>query len=354
MISKNVAAVLLVGLLLSFHALKAESVLAESERIFLSALRTDAETKASKADWRKRSKLKEIIFAVRMPKFWTKERDDACRKAKIPSVRGVLAVCTWESDSDKLKRNISSASGAHKHLVEFADENNLAVMTWSNFGGYSASVSSDEMDKSRAKDYEFMFNDRLSEWELGFKRALNKHNLPKNSALIYGLSGGAQIAHRIALRKPQYFSGIHIHVNSSYDNPTSSAKNIVWLVSTGELEYGYSAATRFYRKMIDLGYAVIFKAGENLGHSANSQINDLSVEFFKYMINFIPDYSNPDWKEPPIDKFYLMKHPTYVGDYMNQVAYPFEKALGSVASKKYMVALPTKPIAKAWGTIMEK
>jgi len=171
--------------------------------------------------------------------------------------------------------------------------------------------------------------------------------------MLYGFSGGAQIAHRIALRKPDYFSGIHIHVNSSYDTPTPKAKNLVWLVTTGELEYGYPAATRFYQKMIDLGYAVIFKAGENLGHSTNAQINNLSLEFFKYMINFVPDPSNPEWKSPPIDKFYLLRHPIYIGDYLNQVAYPVDKALSNVADRKYMVTLPTKPLAEAWGTIIE-
>ena len=32
----------------------------------------------------------------------------------------------------------------------------------------------------------------------------------------------------------------------------------------------------FYQKMIDLGYAVIIKAGENLEHATNAQINKLS------------------------------------------------------------------------------
>ena len=331
-----------------------DGFLSESERIFVVSQHTDANTASSKADWRKRSKLKEITFAVRMPDMWTKEKDAAAKKAKIPSVRGVIAICTWDNNPEKLKSNISYGSSPCKHLIKFADKNNLAVITWSNFGGYSASTSSDEMDKSRSKDFDFMFNDRLSEWEAGFKRVLSRHNLPDNSIMLYGISGGAQIAHRIALRRPKYFSGIHIHVNSSYDIPTPNAKNIVWLVTTGELEYGYAAATRFYQKMIDLGYAVIFKAGENLGHAANSQINNLSMEFFKYMITFIPDYSDPNCKAPPIDKFYLMKHPTFVGDYMNQVAYPFETAAEKVAARKYMVALPTRPIAEAWGDIIEK
>ena len=218
------------------------------------------------------------------------------------SRRRAFADC-WQyahdRDTEKLKRIVSSDESSFKHLLRFVDENNLAVITWQSFGGYLIGTSSDEMTEKQSKDYDFMFNDRLSEWGNGYRRVLHKFTLPKNSAMICGFSGGGQIAHRAALRKPQYFSGIHIHVNSSYNKPTPNAKNIVWLVTTGELEYGYPAATRFYQNMIDLGYAVIFKAGENLGHSTNAQINNFSPEFFKYMINFVPDPSNPDWKTPP-------------------------------------------------------
>lgn len=327
--------------------------LPEHERLFSYATRTDVKTQASRNDWRKKSKLEEITYFVRMPSSWTKEKSEAAKESKLPCVRGVIAICTWDKDPENLKKNLTYDLTYFKDLIAFADNNNLAVITWSNFGGYSPSLSSDEMTKQQSKDSNFMFNDRLSEWEKGFRNILHKYNLPKNAILLYGFSGGAQIAHRIALRLPKYFAGIHIHVNSSYDIPNSRAKNIVWLVTTGELEYGYPAATRFYQKMIDLGYAVIFKAGENLGHATNAQINRLSLEFFKYMINFVPDPSNPDWKAPPIDQFYLLRHPIYVGDYLNQVAYPVDKALSNVADRKYMVTLPTKPLAEAWGTIIE-
>lgn len=331
-----------------------EKYLPENARIFVISQRTDAKTQASRADPRNKFKLEEIPFVIRMPSSWTKEKDETAAKSKKPCVRGAIAICTWDKTLDYLKKNLSYFDSQHKFLIKFADENDIAVMTWANFGGYSTSTSSDEMTERQLKSYDAIFNDRLSEWEKGFRRILNKYNLPKNAIMLYGFSGGAQIAHRIAFRRPQYFSGIHIHVNSSYDIPTPNAKNIMWLVTTGELEYGYPAATRFYQKMIDMGYCVIFKAAENLGHSINYNIQKLSIEFFKYMINFVPDQSNPDWKAPPIDKFYLMRHPIYIGDYLNQVAYPTDMALKRVADRKYMVALPTKPIAKAWGTIIEK
>ena len=331
-----------------------ETLLPENQRIFTLKQRTDKKTQAAKKDPTKRSKLEEITYVIRMPASWTVANDKKAKETKKPCVRGVLAICTWKKEPEELKEILTSGKSHFQHYLDFADTNNLALVTWSNFGGYEIGISSDEMQKEMAKQYNKMFNDRLSEWEQGFRRVLNKYTLPRNSIMIYGFSGGGQIAHRIALRKPQYFSGVHIHVNSSYDTPTPNAKSILWLVTTGELEYGYQAATRFYQKMLDLGYCVIFKAGENLGHATNQQIDKLSMEFFNYLITFVPDPSNPEWENPPIDKFYLMRYPIYVGDYLNQVAYPTNEAPNKVAHRKFMVALPTKPIADAWGVVIEK
>lgn len=333
-------------------SISAYSQIPEADRIFSYKLSTDKNRPQNKNNPLKKDKLEEIFYFVRMPVSWTPAKDKVFLKKNIPAVRGVLILCTWGQTESYIKETISS-DGKFLHLVDFADQNNLALVTWSNFRGYSPSTSNDEMSKKQQAMQDALFEERLNEWERGFRLFFKRHNLPLENVLIYGFSGGAQMAHRIALRKPQYFSGIHIHVNSSYDVPTSKGKNIVWLVTTGELEYGYSSAQRFYKTMLDLGYSVIFKAGENLGHSTNPQINALSVEFFSYLLTFLPDYSNPDWTPPPVDKFYLIKYPAYIGDYLNQVVYPTEKASANIPSRHYMTPLPTKSIAKKWGTVLE-
>lgn len=331
-----------------------QEVLPEKDRIFVFSQSTDKETQQAKSDPTKKSKLDEIVYVVRMPNSWNKDKDAVLRKDRLPSVRGVVCICTWlKTEAEFREKIVESETSAFKHIINFADENNLALLTWSNFGGYVISTSVDEMDKNEIRNYNAIFENRLSEWERGFKRVFGRYNLPKESALIYGFSGGGQIAHRIVLRRPQYFSGIHIHVNSSYDVPTANAKNIVWLVTTGELEYGYPSATRFYQSLIDMGCAVIFKAGENVRHATNQKIDALSVEFFKYMVTFMPDPTNPQWQEPPVDKFYLFRYPIYIGDYLNQVAYPVDNASVQIGDRKYMVPLPTKLIAEAWGIVIE-
>lgn len=69
-------------------------------------------------------------------------------------------------------------------------------------------------------------------------------------------------------------------------------------------------------------------------------------------MKFLPDASDPDWRPPPVDQFYLMRYPTYIGDYLNGEAFKREVAPNYMAPE-VMVALPTKDIAEAWGTVLD-
>lgn len=294
----------------------------------------------------------ELTFYLRMPEGWTgaePTRDFFGRPAY--SVRGVLALCTHRSEAEEVRGNVAKG-GRFRHFIDFADKHNLAVITWTNFRGYRIWQSADEMDRDEQRAIDREFTQRAREWDSAMRRLTRLHNLPRENILLYGISGGGQMAHRIALRRPQWFSAIHIHVNSSYDAPTREAADLLWLVTTGEREYGYPAGERFYQEALEMNYHIIFKAGENLGHSDSPGIQRLSLAFFEYMVNFLPDPRDAEWRAPPVDKFYLMRYPTYIGDYRNHDAFPSAVA-DRYLTGTHIVSLPTEPIARAWGTVVE-
>lgn len=293
----------------------------------------------------------DVLFVVRMPVSWDPEAAKNAKSKGRGAVRGVVAVCSVAAERDYLLRAVDP-KGFFPHLVAFADANDLAVITWSNFRGYAYNVSTDEMSRADAKEYDKIFTERMGEWERGFKRILKFNNLPDTNIMAYGISGGAQMIHRIAMRRPDYFAGVHMHVNSSYDIPSGQGTRILWLVTTGECEFGHTASRRFYQTMVDKGYRVIFRAEPNLGHEDSYATRQVSLEFFDYLLTFVPDPSDSNWKAPPVDRFYMMKYPIYVGDYLNKVVYPLEKAPKYI-EPQHMVPLPTKPLAQAWGTILE-
>ena len=96
-----------------------------------------------------------------------------------------------------------------KYLIQFADDNNIAVITWTNFGGYLISTSSDEMTENNRKDYDYIFNDRLSEWETGFRRALHKYNLPRNATMLYDFPVVRKLPTELLCESPTIFRNTH-------------------------------------------------------------------------------------------------------------------------------------------------
>jgi hypothetical protein len=282
---------------------------------------------AGKASW--------LHFALKMPTGW---------KTGMP-VRGVMCIGTWKQTPDGVIWNVNNMPAA-----QWATKNSFAVLSWSRLKFYEIGISNDEMDRETNQESDRDFDIAARQWERGIKRLIDQYKLPAENYLLDSISGGAQTAHRLALRKPQYFAAIHIHINSSYDIPTPAAKKMTWLVTTGEREYGYTASQRFYYNALELGYSIIYKAGEGLGHAASKDIDKLTIAFFDYMVPFLPDYRE---KEPQAkgDAHRLLRQPPFIGDWLNQQAMPVGKA--HLIQGKYQTALPSRAVAAAWGPLIE-
>ncbi|MDQ8206073.1 hypothetical protein QEH52_01010 [Coraliomargarita sp. SDUM461003] len=299
----------------------------------------------------KLARFSDITYYVRFPQGRGFEDPGRASSRKEVSVRGVLALVTWSTELEDVRTNIMSGK-RFQNYVKFADKHNLALITWTNFKGYKTGVSGDVMDEDRLKDYEKSYRERAREWKNGYRRLCRRFSLPEKNLMIYGISGGGQMSHRLALQEPDYFFAVHIHVNSSYDSIRRDGEQILWLVTTGTREYGYPAGIRFYREALSRGYHMIFRAEENLGHAGSPATERTSLAFFEYCMNFLPDASDPEWRPPPVDQFYLMKYPTYIGDYLNSEAFTTAEAPKYMAPE-VMVALPNKAIAEAWGTVLD-
>jgi len=304
-------------------------------------------------EFTKLARYSDITFFVRLLKQPVLQPQAHVRSVgrEGPAVRGVLALCTHRTEAEDVKINVTD-DGRFQWFVKFADKHNLALVTWTNFKGYRIGTSGDEMDEDVYKKYDKDFDERAREWRTGFRRLCRKYDLPERNVMMYGISGGGQMAHRLALRMPEYFFGVHVHVNSSYDQIKRDGNQILWLVTTGTQEFGYPAGVRFYRDALDAGYHMIFRAEENLGHRDSAGTRATGMAFWNYCLKFLPDASNPNWRALPVDRFYLMKHPTFIGDYLNSEAF-LAKDAPKYMEPEVMVALPNKDIADAWGTALD-
>jgi hypothetical protein len=295
------------------------------------------------------SSLEDIHFFIRMPQSLKKDEQ----------VRGVLVDLIYLRDPVALKKWLVGNNGA---LVQFAEKHKLAVLTSTTATIYSIADSFNQTDRKR-----FTLDDNMERSARAWNRALNvickTYNLPDRDFLMYGISRGAQWAHRLALREPQRFLAVHAHVNSSYEEPVAQANTLLWLITTGDREYGYPAARAFYEKCRTMGYPILFKSQGNLGHDSSPEIERLGICFFEYALQlkeerdrlvaekqqdeFAPHEIPKKGFPPQVIKNFF--DPPYVGDLLNEDVYPAASA--SRIPEKLRVAIPTLEIAKAWGYV---
>jgi hypothetical protein len=212
------------------------------------------------------------------------------------------------------------------------------------------------MELKMQREFSRSFDFLSDAWARGVKEFGIEAGIPQNDFLLYGISRGAQWAHRLAIRKPEYFLAVHVHVPSTFDKPLPNANGPLWLVTTGELEYGYERAKTFYSECKGMGYPMIFKAFVGLGHAGSPLADALGIKFFDYALTVQSQRDEHEkWrdrltkkttvttKDPWLKDF---KIPAFYGDIVNQEAFPIAQA--QMIPLALRVPLPNKDLAEAW------
>ena len=204
------------------------------------------------------------------------------------------------------------------------------------------------------------FDDVSKAWAKGVEKLSQKYGMPDKDFLLWGVCGAGQYAARLALRQPQYFLAIHVHMPGSFDKPTPEANRVLWCLTTGELESGYQRSLRFLSACQELGYPIVYKAIVGLGHADHPLAQKLGLEFFEYAMSlreeksmFETDMNNnlssikKEWKANPYRSWpESFRNPAFVGDVVNQEIFRFERA--EMVPKKFLIMLPTRELANTW------
>jgi predicted esterase len=178
-------------------------------------------------------------------------------------IRGVVAACMLANTVDDVKKTLQGAenSVSWHGLVDFAKQNKMAILCWGSRKLWDPKQNYDDEDMENPD-----FDEVADAWERGVRQLSEKYGIPNKDYLLWGFSAAAQWSHRLAMRKPQYFLAIHIHIPSSFDRPRPAASSILWLLTTGELEGGYEYSREFVSDCQSLGYPILYKAVPNLAH----------------------------------------------------------------------------------------
>ena len=268
-------------------------------------------------------------------------------KGQMP--KGVFCIASHIAQEHSMIDVVRHKKGS-KELQDWADANEMAIITWNTATVWSVQ---DKLDPDAARYFVKNFDAIANAWEQGVRRLVTKYTLPENGYFFWGISRGADWGHRLVLRRPERFSAVHFHIGNGYDIPDAKAKNILWLITTGELDYGYQGSLDFYRKCQQLGFPIMLKAGPGLAHEDREDIQKLSLAFFDYA-NGLRAAATSDSRplsNTAIDPASRMRRDlsrsTVFGDFINQGVY--EASQGSWVPVAQRVPLATSKIAEAWG-----
>lgn len=263
-------------------------------------------------------------------------------------VKGVLAVCALANSVESLKRDLQmeEMSGDYQGLFKFANDNKLAILAWGSRHLWVSGKNYDDLTREQADRIDREFDLVANGWERGVKELSKKYGLPEKNFLLWGMSAGSHWAHRLCLRKPEYFAAIHIHVATSYDKPTPSAASVLWCVTTGEKDPGYKRSIRFYEECRRLNYPIIYKAIINLGHAGHPATTNLGFEFFKHALRSKVFSEQTPPKEAIDDQTSSFSAPLFYGDIINQSVHPSTEL--QWIPQEFCTPLPSKEIAQKW------
>jgi len=271
--------------------------------------------------------------------------------------KGMLAWCVLAGRVEEIRRLLQGADDSDEinALKRFADKHQLAILAWGSRRIWNAGKNYDEYTEEGFEELDESFEEVADAWEKGVGKFHQKYGLPRQDFFLVGSSGAAQWAHRLALRKPQFFHAVQIHIPSSFDKPTPEASNILWCLTTGELESGYERSKRFFMDCRELGYPIIYKAYIGLGHSGSPASHNMRRVFLEYAWKQLSlrrqqeaakEDSIFDSQRPPAPWLESFRNPEFVGDIVNQELYPVEDM--EMVPKGFQVALPNQKLANAW------
>lgn len=278
--------------------------------------------------------------------------------------QGVLALCLLGGQVDDVKKQLQGIDTAPEvtGILKFAEDHRLLILCWGARRLWDPHKNYDDQSVQVNQQMDDTFDDVANGWADGVDSLSEKYGFPNHDFLMYGFCGSAQYAYRLALRKPQYFLAVHVHIPGSFDKPTLDGRKVLWCLTTGELYAGYQRSRRFYTECRALGYPMIYKAFVGLGHSGSEDADTLGMKFFEYALSVKDqrdalddalqnggDSSMQTSDDPAIPQqpwLESFRNAPYLGDIVNQTMVPSDQA--DMIPTGFRTSLPTKDIADAW------
>ena len=264
------------------------------------------------------------------------------RTRKNVTPRGVLCLSLLANHPDDIPAKIVSGNVASDvgRMVAFAESNKLAVVAWGAARHlWNPRKNWTELTRQEARAADHVFDQVSEAWAKCVGGFIRERRIPDARFLLWGCSGAAQYAQRLALRKPERFLAVHVHIPSSFDEPTDAGASVLWCLTTGENESGYERSLAFFKAAKEKGYPILYRAYPGLGHAGCGAAERLGRAILQMALDRARRSDEVDWSK-------VFDASPMVGDVVNLRC--VVRAQGDEIPDAYRVVLPSNPIAELW------
>ena len=307
-----------------------------------------------------------LIWCAYSAEWWDMPRHNVQKGISSPSdLQGVMSICILYDGIEGTRYHMQQPEldGDYHGLFQYANEHKMAVLAWGGPGRiWDGKKNYNEMDQNAFRNMESRLDDIADTWEKGVLELSEKYGIPKKDFLQWGVCASAQWAHRICLRKPDYFLATYLLIPGSFDQPTPGGSKVLWCFCTGEKYGGYERGLRWYKECREMGYPMIFKAYEGLGHNTqNCQALGMAFKFFDFALtqkalrdqynavgqSRVASFQYANAGKDGLSWSPAFQKPLFYGDIVNQEVYPADQM--DMIPAGFRTPLPTKELADYWG-----
>jgi predicted esterase len=277
-------------------------------------------------------------------------------QTNFKKVKGVLAICVLANNVQKIRDGLvkNVINTETDVMTKYANERDLAVLIWGCRTLWDKEHNWYDVPEVEYKVYDKNMDEVSAAWVRGANELLSKYDVKPTRFLLDGYSGGAQFALRLALRHPEQFLAVHGHVPGSCDFPIDNGKGTLWLLTTGENDFGKLNMAKFYTSMRKREAPVIFKVYPNAEHNRSLAAVRLTKQFFDYALKYEKHEKAKLGESLELDK--AEQFPWYTdynkslfyGDWFLNSRYKEEEGELGKLLKNRRVPLPTRELAEAW------
>lgn len=176
-----------------------------------------------------------------------------------------------------------------------------------------------------------------------------KYPVDGRRLFVQGLSGGAQIAHRLGLWCPERITAVVVNASGWYEDPNPKASQVAWVITVGEADSRLKDTVAFAEKLKACGALPLLKTYIGRIHEDIEEANQIGAAFLFHVDELTKKDLGQPAGAPQVSAYNRTDHHAYVGDGRDYLYFANAPQKQATLPPEARFFLPDDVVAECWG-----